>query len=182
MTALDERPVADLRRSLWWVALAMSIHELEEWKIGSWFERNFDNYTPLPDAAIWIGLGVITTLFVGWIYIATRFQNPVVISALALPLVGVVAVGNAVQHITWTVLFASYAPGVYASALLVLPTSALALWRMIQADRRFAIPVAACGLLWVGASLQVIGAGRTLQPFQLQLQAAFRSLAQSLGL
>ena len=170
-----------LVRSLWWVAAAMTVHEAEEWNIAEWQQRNFVDHTGIPNEAIWLGLVVITALYLLWILLATRLRSPIAIAAVALPAVALVAVGNSVQHITWTFLFAEYAPGVLTAALLVIPTSVVAMWRMVEVDRRFAIPLLACAALWVAASAQIVSAGRMLQPFQHQLQAVVMSLYTALG-
>ena len=34
-----------IAKSLWLVAAAMAVHELEEWNIAIWFQRNFSNHT-----------------------------------------------------------------------------------------------------------------------------------------
>jgi hypothetical protein len=171
-----------LVRSLWFVAAAMALHELEEWNIAEWGARNFDNHTGISDYAIWLGLVIITGLFVGWIYAATRLGSPLAISIVALPAVALVAVGNSVQHVTWTIAFAEYAPGVVSAVLLVLPASLLAMWQMVRIERLLLLPIGVCALLWVMAVNQVIETGRTLQPFQLVLHHLLIGLATELGL
>ena len=81
---------ARLVRSLWLVAGAVAVHELEEWNIASWTARNFTNHTGISDHAIWIGLVFITAVFITWIYVATRLENPLAISVVALPAVALV--------------------------------------------------------------------------------------------
>jgi hypothetical protein len=171
-----------LVRSLWLVAGAMAAHELEEWNIARWSARNFTNHTGITDQAIWVGLVVVTTIFVTWIHRATRMASPTAISLVALPAFALVAVGNAVQHVTWTVLFSEYAPGVVSSVLLVVPTSILAMGRMVKAGRLFLLPIGACAVLWATASVQIIQAGRLMQPFQVVLQRFFIAFANALGL
>lgn len=177
-----DRRRSELVRSLWWVAGAMALHELEEWNIDEWFERNFTNDTGMADEAVWLGLVIIILLITGWIALATRFRSAAVVAIVALPPVGLVAMGNAFQHLTWTLLFSDYAPGVVTAVLFVMPTSAIALWRMFRVSRAFAVPIAACAALWGVAAVQVVQGGRELQPFQQVLQASFTSLAGALGL
>jgi len=181
-TVAPEESRAQLVGSLWWVTAAMALHELEEWNIASWTARNFTNPTGISDQAVWIGLVVVTAIFAGWILAATRLHSPVAIAIAALPPVGLVAMGNSVQHITWTLLFSEYAPGVASVLLLVIPTAGFALWQMLRVHRAFAPAIAVCAGLWVVAAVQVVATGRTLQPFQLVLQHFFIGVAEVLGL
>ncbi len=171
-----------LAKSLWLVAAAMAVHELEEWNIAIWFQRNFSNHTGISDYAVWLGIFFITTLFTAWIFLATRAGSPTVMAWIALPAVALVAVGNAVQHITWTIIFREYAPGVASSIILVIPAASLAMWRMVQVRTTLLIPLVGCAVLWVVASYRVIASGPELEPFQLVLQDFFMALAESLGL
>jgi hypothetical protein len=180
--SIDEDARVTLVRSLWLVAAAMTVHELEEWNIASWGARNFENHTGISQEAIWIGIVFITVVFVSWIFLATRLRSPLAISLAALPAVALVAVGNSVQHITWAFLFGEYAPGVVSAVLLVLPASGLAMWNMLQQSRLLAIPMVACVALWVASSVQIVDAGHVLQPFQLVLQRFFISMTTALGL
>ena len=173
---------ADLVRALWLVAGAMAIHELEEWNIAEWGARNFSNHTGISDQAIWVGLLFITVVFVGWIFLATRLHNPLAISLVALPPVGLVAIGNSMQHITWTFLFGEYAPGVVSALFLVLPTSILAIWRMLQVHRLLSLPLGFCAGLWVAGVVRTIEAGHEMQAFQVVLHRFCISLAEALGL
>ena len=160
----------------------MTVHELEEWNIASWSARNFENHTGISEEAIWLGIAFMAVVFVSWIFLATRLRSPLAISIAALPAVALVAVGNSVQHITWTLLFGEYAPGVASAVLLVLPASCLAMWKMIQQSRLLAIPMLACAALWVAASVRIIDAGHVLQPFQLVLHRFCMSMATALAL
>jgi hypothetical protein len=160
----------------------MAVHELEEWNISDWGARNFTNHTGISDQAIWIGLVFVTVTFAAWIYCATRLQSPTAISLVALPAVALVAIGNAAQHVTWTLLFSEYAPGVISAVVLVVPASILAMWRMLQVRRLLLLPIGACAMLWITASVQIIEAERVLQPFQMALQRFFIAFATMLGL
>ncbi|NRA75466.1 MAG: HXXEE domain-containing protein [Planctomycetes bacterium] len=171
-----------IAKSLWLVAAAMAVHELEEWNIATWFQRNFSNHTGISDYAVWLGILFITTLFTAWIFLATRAGSPTVMALIALPAVALVAVGNSVQHITWTVIFREYAPGVASSIILVIPAASLAMWRMVQVKTVLLVPLVGCAVLWVVASCRVIASGPELEPFQLVLQDFFMALAESLGL
>src|SRR5262245_61382348 len=99
MNSIEDRTARreGLVHSLWLVATAMALHELEEWNIATWTARNFTNHTGISNQAIWIGLVMITFIFVGWIAAATRLKNPISIGLAAFPAVGLVAFGNAVQ-------------------------------------------------------------------------------------
>ena len=171
-----------IAKSLWLVAAAMAVHELEEWNIASWFERNFSNHAGISDHAVWLGLVFITALFAGWIFLATRASSSTLMALIALPAVALVAVGNAAQHITWTIVFHEYAPGVVSATLLVIPAAGFALWQMVRHKMTLILPVVGCAALWIVASYQVVASGHELEPFQLALQRFFMALAESLGL
>lgn len=175
-------PREALARSLWLVAAALGVHELEEWNIASWSARNFTNHTGISDQAIWIGLVVVTLVFAGWILVATRLRSPLAMSLVALPAVALVATGNSVQHVTWTLYFGEYAPGVVSACLLVVPAAVVAMRRMVDVHRLLIFPLAGCAVLWVVAALQVVQTGRELEPFQLALHRFFIGLAIALGL
>ncbi len=180
--AIDEGARVALVRSLWLVAAAMTAHELEEWNIAPWFSRNVANHTSISDEAIWFGLAFVIVVFNAWIFLATRLRSSLAVSVAALLPVVLVAVGNSVQHITWTLLFGEYAPGVASAVILVLPASCLVMRNMIRQSRLLAIPIVACAALWITASVRVIEAGRVLEPFQLTMQHFFISMATALGL
>jgi hypothetical protein len=180
--ALNPDPRARLVQSLWFVAGAMAIHELEEWNIAEWGARNFTNHSGISEQAIWVGLAVITISYVSWIFVATRLRSPLIIAIVALPAVALIAVGNSVQHITWTLLFAEYAPGVVSAVVLVIPASIHSMWRMVRVHHLLVWPIGMCAVLWIAAVRQIIGAGHVMQPFQVILQQFFTELTKSLGL
>ena len=171
-----------LVRSLWLLAGAIAVHEAEEWNVADWTARNFTNHTGVTNEAMWPGLIVITALFAAWIFLATRLVSPSAISLIALPAVAVVAVGNAVQHITWLFLFSEYDPGVVSAVLLVIPASFYVIWCMIRVRRVLLLPLAACAVLWAAAAYQIVAAGRVMQPFQLIVQHLCISFAKVIGL
>lgn len=51
-----------LRRSVWLAALALVIHELEEWNIAAWFAARFRNPTGMSPHVVWLGLVVASTV------------------------------------------------------------------------------------------------------------------------
>ncbi len=160
----------------------MGVHEAEEWSIGSWFERNFTNDTGISDEAIWFGLVLMTVTIAVWIFIATRFRNPKLIAALALPIVAFVALGNALQHIVWTVLFSEYAPGSFTSVMLVIPAVALVIYRMHACAKWLSAVSALAATVSVYGAWQTFESGSLLLPEQLLLHNWVIDLTARIGI
>jgi hypothetical protein len=58
-----------------------------------------------------------------WTTAATLFRSSTVVAFLLLPWMAVFFL-NALQHLYWTFLFRSYAPGVITAVLVIIPTVA----------------------------------------------------------
>ena len=160
----------------------MGVHEAEEWSIGPWFERNFTNNTGISDEAIWFGLVLMTVTIAVWIFIATRFRNPKLVAVVALPIVAFVALGNALQHIVWTVLFSEYAPGSISSVVLVVPAVALVIYRMHACANWLSVVSALAATVSVYGAWQTFESGNLLLPEQLLLHNWIIDLTARIGM
>ena len=97
---------------------------------------------------------------------------------VSLPLVIVVAAGNALQHAVWTLRFHEYAPGVVTGVALVIPAAA---WVV----RHAAVPGGAPRSYILGLSalaaygaVETWHAGRSPLPALVALHAAIRTLGE----
>jgi hypothetical protein len=132
---------------LWLFVVAFMIHELEEWHIADFERRNFvglpEWHTAL-NARMWIA--AISMIAVVWCATATIPGIPRVAAYVFLPAM-MLAAGNAVQHLIWTLLFRQYAPGLGTGLLMVLP---LSIYLVIRAVNRQYVS------LWYVAVLAVL--------------------------
>jgi hypothetical protein len=133
---------------LWLFVGVFMIHELEEWNIADFERRHFvglpEWHTPL-NARMWIL--VICAVATVWCALATMPGNPGIAAYVFLPAL-LLAAGNAVQHLIWTLRFRQYAPGLGTGALLVLPLSIYAVLRALGRHH--------VSLLYVGALVAVV--------------------------
>ena len=68
MISSDEDDVQpQLVRALWLFAIAIVVHEAEEWNIAPWFDRHFVNHTDISSEAVWLGLALMSSVIVAWI-------------------------------------------------------------------------------------------------------------------
>ena len=168
-----------LRRSVWLVAFALVVHELEEWNIAPWFTEHFENAPGIQRPAVWLGLAVVSAVAVLWAWAATRAKSDMVCGVVALPLLAGAA-GNALEHLVWFGLFGAYAPGVVTAAFLVLPATLLFLVK-IPKTTPLLVAYAGLGLLLLFGARATYLAGSHLQDHQVALQTQFILLAQKLG-
>ena len=139
------------------------IHELEEWNIIKFEEKNFKG---LPDKAtarssrLWILVICIIGLI--WVSAAALTGNPVTAVYIFLPVVILVML-NAVQHVFWTIYFREYAPGLISAVLLILPAGSLLIVNALENQIFIGYPaVLTAAALFV--LIQTIKAGRKATP------------------
>ena len=171
--------VTRLRRALWVFAAAFVAHEFEEWSIAAWFERNFDNSTGLSPEGVWFGLVAISAIGVAWIALATRISDIRVMAWVAIPFVGLVAVGNALQHLVWTLQFREYAPGFATSNLLMAPAAIFAQVQMLRARALPRVAILAVAAVCLFGAVDTWHRGRTMSPAQVELHIAVESMARA---
>jgi len=106
---------------VWLFLIAFVIHEVEEWNITNFERRNFVGVPPTvtpKNARMWIG--IVCAIGFVWCAAATLPGNPTIAAYIFLPAI-TLALGNALQHIFWTLYFKQYAPGVITAVLLIIP-------------------------------------------------------------
>lgn len=121
---------------LWVFAIAFALHELEEWNILRWYQRNYVDMPPATDRTIRLWIVFFILIVFVWCAVATLPGNPVFAAYVFLPTIAV-AMQNALQHVYWLFYFKQYAPGVVTSAVLLLPLGLLA---TIQALLQIYVP------------------------------------------
>jgi len=67
-----------------------------------------------------------------WTFIASLFRNPKVTAGVLLLFFILAAFMNAIQHISWAVMFCAYSPGVLSSVFLVIPSVIYVTWRVLK--------------------------------------------------
>jgi hypothetical protein len=167
----------ELRRLLWLLPAAFALHEAEEWNLASWFRLHFTPQTNLSDA----GVRTLLVAFSLGAFLLTALAQrlPTLRGTLhvVLAFFVVVAVGNAMVHVFWSLYFGGYAPGVLTAALLVTPAT---LWVSLRSLQAGLVSRAFLGVLYLLAALPLVSvarAGATLTPGQL----ALHRLAARLG-
>ncbi len=117
---------------IWILPIAWAFHEMEEWNIISWYQRHFVNppeMTPLSVLALLVCSTLVGFL---WTFIASLFRNLKITAGILLLFFILVAFMNAIQHISWTVMFYSYSPGVLSSVFLIIPSVVYITWRVLK--------------------------------------------------
>ncbi len=110
----------DYLTALWLFPIAVAVHELEEWNIVRWYERNFVDLPALTDkgARAWI----LFTCVLGFIWTTLAIvPGSASIAGFVLLLAFALMLQNGLQHVFYLVYFKSYAPGVVTSLLLLFP-------------------------------------------------------------
>jgi hypothetical protein len=105
----------------WLFVIAFVIHEVEEWNITEFELRNFVGVPATVtkrNARTWIG--IICGVALIWCAAATWPGSPRLAAYVFLPAVAL-ALGNALQHVFWTLYFRQYAPGVISAVVLLIP-------------------------------------------------------------
>ena len=105
---------------IWLLPIFLFLHEMEEWNILLWYERNYINLPRKTNASIRTFLIFISIFGFGWIFLATRFESQST-RAVLIGLFAAIILLNAIQHIFWAFLFRQYAPGVISSVVLLIP-------------------------------------------------------------
>jgi hypothetical protein len=120
------------RKLIWILPIAWALHEIEEWNIISWYQRHFVNPPEITPLSLFTLLAFSTLMGFVWTFIASRFRNPKVTAWLLLLFFILAAFMNAIQHISWTVMFSAYSPGVLSSVLLIIPSVIYVTWRLLR--------------------------------------------------
>jgi hypothetical protein len=118
---------------IWLLPAFLFTHEMEEWNILSWYERNYINLPRKTNTSIRTFLIFISLFGFAWIFLATRFTSQRT-SAMLISLFAAVILMNAIQHIYWTFLYRQYAPGVITSVVLLIPVILAIYFRFVAEE------------------------------------------------
>jgi len=105
---------------LWIFAIAFALHELEEWNILRWYQRNYIEMPPSTNRTVRVWIVFFIIFVFVWCAVATLPGDPVFAAYAFLPTIAV-AIQNALQHVYWLFFFKQYAPGVVTSVVLLIP-------------------------------------------------------------
>jgi len=121
---------------LWIFAIAFALHELEEWNIFRWYQRNYIDMPPSTNRSVRVWIVFFILIVFIWCVVATLPGNPVIAAYAFLPTIAV-AIQNALQHVYWLFYFKQYAPGIVTSVILLIP---LGLYLTIQSALQNYVP------------------------------------------
>ncbi|MBN1146020.1 MAG: HXXEE domain-containing protein [Anaerolineales bacterium] len=116
---------------LWIFVGAFALHELEEWNILHWYQRNYTDLPPSSHKAVRLWIIFVILIGVAWCAAATIPGNPVFAAYVFLPAIAVV-MQNALQHIYWLIFFRQYAPGIITAAFCLIPLGIYIANRAVQ--------------------------------------------------
>ncbi|MEX2029640.1 MAG: HXXEE domain-containing protein [Anaerolineales bacterium] len=105
---------------IWLLPVVILLHELEEWNILHWIQRNFVNLPRKTHVSIRTFLVFFSLLSFVWTFLATRLASAPA-TAILVGLLGLATLLNAFQHIYYQFHFREYAPGVITSLALTIP-------------------------------------------------------------
>jgi hypothetical protein len=105
---------------LWIFVSTFALHELEEWNILRWYQRNYVDLPPSSHKAVRTWIVFVILVGIIWCAVATIPGDPVFAAYVFLPAIAV-AMQNALQHIFWLFHFKQYAPGIITSVFCLIP-------------------------------------------------------------
>lgn len=108
---------------LWIFAVFFALHELEEWNILRWYQRNYTDLPPSTHTSVRYWIAAVILIGFAWCAVATLAGNAVFAAYVFLPAIAI-AFQNALQHIYWTFLFKQYAPGLITAVVCLIPLGA----------------------------------------------------------
>ena len=124
--------ILPFRELIWILPVGWAFHEMEEWNIISWYQRHFVNPPEMTSLSVLALLACSTLVGFLWTFIASLFRNLKITAGVLLLFFILVAFMNAVQHISWTVMFSAYSPGVLSSVFLIIPSVIYITWRVLK--------------------------------------------------
>lgn len=138
----------------------MALHEVEEWNILNWEQRNFANLPAKTNTSVRTFL-VFLTLF-GFLWTAlAAWPNNLKFAAYMILALAAGAFLNTLQHLFYTMYFRQYAPGVITSVVLYLPISGYLVAKAIAENLVPVGYVVGLGILAILGLIQTIKAGNT---------------------
>jgi hypothetical protein len=122
---------------LWIFVVIFALHELEEWNILRWYQRNYVDLPPSTDKTtrVWIVFIILVALV--WCAAGTLPGDPALAAYVLLPAVAI-AMQNAIQHVYWQLYFKQYAPGIITAIFGLIPVGVClfvgAVWQRLVPD------------------------------------------------
>jgi len=120
------------RKLIWILPFVWAFHEMEEWNIISWYQRYFVNPPEMTSWSVLTLLAFSTLVGFVWTFIASLFRNSKISAGVLLLFFILAAFMNAIQHISWTIMFGAYSPGVLSSVFLIIPSVIYVAWRVLK--------------------------------------------------
>jgi len=148
---------------LWIFSIAYAIHELEEWNILRWYQRNYVDLPTVTDRSVRVWIVFFILFGFTWCAVVTLPGNPVFAAYAFLPTIAV-AMQNALQHVYWLFYFKQYAPGVITSVVFLIP---LGVYVTIKALSQTYAPywyVGVLALVMVPGLFQTVKAKNSMTP------------------
>ena len=154
-----------LKRVVWLLPLAVTVHEFEEWNILAWNQIQFENPPDATPLAKHIMIVLISIIGFVWTGAACLLRSERLSALMALVFFWPIGFSHALQHVYWQLAWeglGGYAPGSIASATLILPGTLFVTWHA-RRNRLIGWPLVAA--LFVTSAIMfagVVRAGHTL--------------------
>ena len=128
---------------LWLFVIVFALHEVEEWNILRWYQRNYVDLPPSTDKAVRVWIIFVILIGFVWCAVATLPGSQVLAAYVFLPAIAV-AIQNALQHVYWLFYFKQYAPGIITSVFGLIP---FGIYLVIRAIWQNFVPLWYVGIL-----------------------------------
>jgi len=146
---------------LWLFVIAFALHEIEEWNILRWYQRNYVDLPPSTDKAVRVWIVLVILVGVVWCAVATLPRNPTFAAYMFLPAIAV-AMQNALQHVYWLFQFRQYAPGIVTAVFFLIPLGAHLALRTVWQNYVPVWYVVIFALLLIPGLIQTVQAGNRM--------------------
>lgn len=110
-----EAPILDVIAMVWLIPVFLSVHELEEWNILSWYRKHFTDLPASTETSIRIHIFTLCAAAVLLTLLAV-VSPPGVAGPIVVFMSGFAAT-NTAQHLVWTIQHRAYAPGLATGIL-----------------------------------------------------------------
>lgn len=116
---------------IWIFAIVSVLHELEEWNILKWYERNYRDLPPSTNLSIRLWILSYSLVIILFVWIVSVIPDKYISSILMMLFVSL-TIQNGLQHLYWTVYFKEYAPGLIFSVIIGFPVYSLIIVRVVN--------------------------------------------------
>ncbi len=146
---------------MWLLPLALCVHELEEWNIHPW-ELGFFENPPTSHRRAHIVLFLVSAAGLVWTAAACALPSTRATAVVSIVGFAFIMVGNGIQHLYWSFLSGSHAPGALASGLVCFPAMGVVTWHALRNRLIGRSLIAGLGFLWFAMLVGIIHMGRTM--------------------